>query len=144
MLIFDLLIALLVAVVLALILAYPLGRRGPGPLSGLLFFLIILFLAAWAGGLWIGPRTFDLFGLAWIGFLGVGIILALILAAFAPARRPPRPPVTEVETTGEAKTKPPTTGSDAGAAVALTLGIFFYVALVLLIAAIVLHYVWIT
>ncbi len=125
----EVIFALVIALVLAGILAYPLDRRGPGPAEGLVFFFLILFLAAWAGGVWLTPVGPPLWGVPWVSFLLVGIIIALIVAAGAPPRRPP------VEA-------PPEEVGAAGA-VAVTLGVVFYVALIALLAAILAHYIWI-
>ncbi len=127
----DLLLALLVAILLAALLAWPLGRRGPGPLGGVLFFFVILFLAAWAGGVWLTPIEPSLYGVPWLSFLLVGLVLALILAAATPPARPPaEPPVTR----GEAEPGP------AEVAV-VSLGALFYIALFVLIAAVGIYYI---
>lgn len=123
----EIIFALLVAIVLAAVLAYPLERRGPGPLDGLLFFFLIFFLAAWAGGVWLTPVGPPVWGVPWAGFLIVGIIIALIVAAAVPPREAPMEPSPE--------------GTGAAEAAAVALGAFFYIAMFALLLAIVLHYV---
>jgi hypothetical protein len=45
------------------------------------FFFLVVFLAAWAGGVWIGPVGPPFWGIYWVSFLIVGLFFALILAA---------------------------------------------------------------
>ena len=49
----DLFIALIVAVILTLVFVFVVRRRGPWE-STFLFFVVV-FLGAWAGGLWLKP-----------------------------------------------------------------------------------------
>ncbi|MFW6154255.1 MAG: hypothetical protein ACOC95_03465 [Planctomycetota bacterium] len=125
MFIAQLLLALLLAVIFSIILAYPLGRRAPGPLEGLLFFFLILFLAIWAAGAWVRPVGPAVYDVPWLVFLVVGLILSLILAAASPARRG-APEGDVVATSGAA---------------ALALSAFFYVALLALLIAALVSYV---
>jgi hypothetical protein len=78
--------AFFIALVFALALVAGLGRAGPGPWSGLLFFMFLLFLMAWAGGLWLpsmGPRLFDV---ALFPFVATALIGILLFAAVIPHR----------------------------------------------------------
>ncbi len=128
MFIAEIIFAFLIGTILASILAYPLDRRGPGPLDGLLFFFLILFLAVWAGGVWLTPVGPPVWGVPWLGFLVVGILIALIVAAAVPPRQPPAEPTPE--------------GVGAADAATLALGAFFYIALIALLVAIIARYVW--
>jgi len=125
---FEAILALIIAFALTAILVYPLRRRGPGPLDGLVFFVLVLFLAAWAGGVWARPVGPTAWGVAWVGFLMAGLLLATILAATTPTRPPA---AAEVE---------PKEGEVAAEAIALGLGLFFYLAIFGLLVAIVIHY----
>ncbi len=144
MFVLELLIAVAVALLLAAVLVFPLRRRGPGPLEGLLFFFLIIFLAAWAGGLWLTPIGPVAYGVPWVGFVVVGVILALILAAAATPRRrlpkPGKPAVPRTEAEAEVEATPPEV--KAGEAVAVTLGVLFYLALFAMLLTIILHYAW--
>lgn len=128
MLLLELMLAFFVALVLAVLLAYPFGRTGPGPLNGLLFFFVLLFLAVWAGGAWLTPVGPPAWGVPWVGFVLVGVILAMILTAAAP----PRP------------TRSADPDSPVAEAAALSLGLFFYLAIFALLAAIIYNYAWAT
>ena len=92
----DLLFALAIAIVFTLIFAAGFRRHAVGP--GLLFFLLILFLATWAGGLWVTPFGPVMWGASWLPFLLVGLFFALLLTALIPpsgersmAEEPPPP-----------------------------------------------------
>jgi len=84
----DFVFALVFALLFTFILVAVFGRRGPGPYSGFVFFLVLLFFAIWAGGVWLVPVGPPLWGRSWLTFLLVGLFLALIIAAsLPPARR---------------------------------------------------------
>jgi hypothetical protein len=82
----DFVIALIMAIVLSSV--FILGFRRYGPWKGFLPFFLIIFLAAWAGGLWLYPFGPALWGSFWLSFLVVGLIFSILLAAFIPSRRP--------------------------------------------------------
>ena len=82
----DVLGALLVAVILSVIFIR--GFRRQGPWASYLIFFIVVFLAAWAGGVWVTPGELEPWGPYWLPFLFVGLIFALLLAAAAPPRHP--------------------------------------------------------
>jgi hypothetical protein len=82
----DMLLAILVALLLSII--YTVGFRRPASWRNFLIFFTVLFLAAWAGGVWLTPIGPALWGLYWLPFLIVGVIVALLLAAFIPNPRP--------------------------------------------------------
>ena len=88
MIVLDFVFALLFALLFSVVLVALLGRRGPGPFAGFLFFLALLFFAIWAGGVWLVPVGPPLWGRSWLTFLLVGLIVVLILGAtLPPARR---------------------------------------------------------
>jgi type VI protein secretion system component VasK len=95
--------------------------------DGLLFFFLMLFLVIWAAGVWIEPVGPIAWGVPWLTFLIIGVVLALILAAAVPPRARP--------------VEPPRETAEASAA-ALALGLFFYLAMVALVIVIVAHYAW--
>jgi len=53
-----------------------------------LIFFIVVFLGAWAGGLWVSKVGPSAWGIYWVPFLFTGLIFALLLAATAPPRMP--------------------------------------------------------
>ena len=85
---FDFFFALAIAGIVTALFALLLGRRGPWASSPLFFLLI--FLAAWAGGVWITPVGPSVWGLYWLPFLVVAVLFALLLAAVTPPERTPQ------------------------------------------------------
>jgi hypothetical protein len=73
--IFALFFALLLSAI------FSLGLRKKGPRENLFLFFIIIFLAAWAGGIWLDPFGPFLWGVPWLPFLFAGLIFSFILAA---------------------------------------------------------------
>lgn len=52
--------------------------------------LLILFLATWAGGVWLVPIGPRIWGVAWGSFVVVGLIIALVIVAVSTVdERPP-------------------------------------------------------
>jgi len=88
MLFWDILFAIGIALILTAIFAGLLRRRGPW--ASFLGFFAVVFLAAWAGGVWIRPVGPVLKGVYWLPFLLFGFVVAIILAATAPRRIPER------------------------------------------------------
>lgn len=95
MLMVQVLFVLLIAALLTAVFAVGFRRREWD--VGLLYFFLILFLATWAGGLWIGPYGPLLLGVPWVTFLLVGVLLALLLTALIPPRRRKPSPEWEAE-----------------------------------------------
>lgn len=92
MLIVDLMFAFGVALFLSLLFIPLTGqyrsRDGGTAVGGIVFFFLILFLASWAGGLWVTPFGPPLWGAYWVPILLVGFFVALLLAAATePTRR---------------------------------------------------------
>src|SRR5690606_8371874 len=83
----DFAFAIVVALVLSLLLVpWMSGRRmhARGSLvAAFLFFFFVLLLTTWAGGLWLSPIGPPLWGVYWLPFVIVGLLVALIMAAAA-------------------------------------------------------------
>jgi hypothetical protein len=85
------LFALVIALVLTLILVPLMGWRRPGyeaDWSTAVFVFLLLFLFAWAGGVWLTPFGPTLFNVYWLPFVVVALAYALLLLAAAPPRFP--------------------------------------------------------
>jgi surface polysaccharide O-acyltransferase-like enzyme len=119
---FSLLIALLLTVVFAA------GIRKHRARAVLLGFFVIVFLATWAGGVWIAPAAVGAWGIAWMAFLAVGLIVALLLTALIP---PPKAPQTEKEEARREK---------AEIVVIFAFDLFFWILLFVLGAVIIAYY----
>jgi hypothetical protein len=72
-LIFSLAIALFLTIVFAVV-----GKRAKSAGRIALFFVIV-FLACWAGGVWITPVGPAFLGVYWVAFFVVGLVFALLL-----------------------------------------------------------------
>ena len=135
----DFLYALFVAILLAAVLIGLLGWRRPASSSApadILFLFVILFLLVWAGGIWIEPFGPAMWGGYWLPFVAVGVIALLLLAAAGSSgrHRVRRYDTSEVEPARVAE-------EEAGRAVAVAFGAFFWFLLLALTAAIAAHYV---
>lgn len=75
----NFLFAIIVAITLTALFYFIIRRSG---LWGNVFlFFLIVFLGAWAGGLWLRPIGPPINGFYWINYLITGFLLALLLAA---------------------------------------------------------------
>jgi hypothetical protein len=77
----DAIFALGIAFFLTVVFAV-LGRRARSR-RGLTLFFLIVFLAGWAGGVWISPVGPSWLGVYWLSFFIVGLIFALLLEGLA-------------------------------------------------------------
>ncbi len=82
----DLLFAFLMAMLFTMV--FCVGLRRPGPWSNVLAFFVVVFLAAWAGSLWISPGGPLFLGVYWLPVVLVALLFALLLAAVPPQRPP--------------------------------------------------------
>lgn len=127
MVLVDFFFALGIAALVTALFAAGLGRRGPWASSPLFF--VLVFLAAWAGGVWITPVGPPLWGFYWLPFVIVAVLFALLLAAATPPARPPR---SRLEAQEQARDM---------ATTALVVETFFWVLLIGLVLVILLRYV---
>jgi hypothetical protein len=126
----ELVLAFIVAVVFSLLLAGLLGWERPGRQGfwpSLLFLFFLLFLTVWAGGTWMTPFGPVVWGVSWLPFFLVGLFIALLLAAIVPPMRP--------RNRREAMMQ-----AEAEAGAAAMLSTFFWILLVALAIAVVIHY----
>jgi hypothetical protein len=121
----DFLFALAIGLLLTVI--FGAGFRRTGPWGAWWAFLLIVFLAAWVGGVWVRPIGAPLFGVNWLPLLFMGALFALLLASVVPAS----PPRTRAEAVVRAETEE---------AVAVAFGAFFWILLVGLLVAVLLGY----
>jgi hypothetical protein len=129
----EILTALVVALVLSLVFA--LVTPGEKKKTGLFWLFLILFLATWAGGVWIRPFGPTLWGIHWLTFVLVGILVALFLALSAP-RRAPRGRRETIDMLERMKKE-----EELETATYLTLGLFFWILLAFLVVAVFVRYV---
>jgi small-conductance mechanosensitive channel len=121
---FALAVALFLTVVFAVI-----GRQAKTPVRVLVFFLVV-FLGAWAGGIWITPVGPSLLGVYWLSFFAAGLIFALILEAVAAfSARPAESQARDIQKDKKEERE-----------IESVLGAFFWALLLMFVAAIVLGY----
>jgi hypothetical protein len=125
----SLTVALLVCVVFALITRSDVRRTGFG------WFLLIVLLATWAGGVWLRPFGPIWGDIRWLQFLIAGLLVILLFALFAPFKAPGGRQETIEQLQEIARQK------EVQKVAYVTLGIVFWVVLVILIAAIAIRYV---
>ncbi len=130
MFLLDLAVALLIGFLLALLFSALFRERIPW--GSFWLFLLFVVLLTWAGGVWIGPFGPTVLDVAWLPFLIVGVFITILLAATVPAG--PRPTAPKDETIEGARRTEPAASALAG------LTLFFWLALILTIAVIVLAY----
>ena len=126
MFLLDLLFAIVTALLLTGLFGMLFRRMTVG--EGLLLFFVILFLATWAGGVWIAPIGPLLFDVSWLSFLLVGLFVVLLLTILIP---PARPRSVVHETPGQVQ---------AEAEAAIVMDVFFWVLIIGLLAVIVIAY----
>ena len=73
----DFLAALVVALILGGLLVW--GARRSGPLNGILWLLLLILLATWAGGIWLRPFGPVILGIHGLTFVIAGVIVVLLL-----------------------------------------------------------------
>lgn len=125
----SLAIALLICVVYALITRRGVRRTGFG------WFLLFMLLATWAGGVWLRPFGPIWGHIRWLQFLIAGLAVLLILALFAPHKAPRGRQETIDQLQEIAREK------EVQKVTYVTLGIVFWVILVMLIAVIAIRYI---
>jgi len=123
----HLIFALLMALVLSVLFATVFRRTGPW--ASVPLFFVIVFMASWAGGIWLTPFGPSLWGTYWLPFLMVGLVFALFLAAIPPGKEEG----TTVELVNQKKER-------ARRKRALALSIFLWVFLGLLATVIIVRY----
>jgi hypothetical protein len=78
----HLLIALVSGLLIVWIVFIAFGTKGPW--GSFLWFFMVVFLFAWAGGVWLTPFGPTLRGIGWLPIIFMGILAALLLTAASP------------------------------------------------------------
>jgi len=125
----SLAVALMVCVVFALITRSDVRRTGFG------WFLLFVVLATWAGGVWLRPFGPIWGDIRWLQFLIAGLLVLLLFALFAPLKTPRGRHETIEQLQEIARQK------EVQNVTYVTLGIVFWVVLVILIASIAIRYI---
>jgi hypothetical protein len=122
---YEIVAALVMALIITLFFSGVLKHKGPWGAIWLVF--ITIFLASWAGYLWINPFGPMVMGVSVMPIFAVGLIFAFILAAVTvPTQR---------------TVKNLTIKEDVPSDTKIAIGIFFWIVLILLVIAIVTGYI---
>lgn len=100
-------------------------------LTEFFWFFLLVFVAAWLGGIWVVPVGPRAWGVNWLPFLATGLLFALLLAVNAPMREMPL----RRETLAEAREE-----WTEDARTFRLLNLFYWVLLISLLLSILLHY----
>ena len=112
---------------------YVLLTRGDVRRTGLIWLFLIIFLTTWAGGIWLRPFGPRLWGVHFLTFLLAGLTIVLFLVIAVPRRAPRgrRETLDMLERIEQEKALEKVTY--------LTLSLFFWILLAMLVIAIILH-----
>jgi len=129
--VFHILFAFLAALLVISLLSLSSRREYPWG-GGLLLIFLLIFLVAWAGGVWITPFGPAFYGVAWMPYLAIALLFALLLAGL------PVEPKPMMRGGGGAVRE----SLDAEEAVGVVFGIFMWIFVIMLLGALLLYYVW--
>jgi hypothetical protein len=126
-----------ISLILAVLLTglYMLVTRGAGRRTGLIWLFLVIFLASWAGGVWLKPFGPTLWGIHWLAFLLVGLVVVLFFFIVIP-RRAPRGRHETLDMLERIEQE-----KELEEVAYFTLSIFFWILLAVLVIAIILRYV---
>ncbi|HCY86120.1 MAG TPA: hypothetical protein DHV36_13365 [Desulfobacteraceae bacterium] len=130
MILTDFTFSIIIAVALSIALTGLLEWRRPGEnsfLANLGFVFVLLFLFAWAGGVWLTPMGPMMWGGYWVSFLVFPVLVGLVMAMLIPPNRPKnrREQIAQKQRVKAAST---------------ALGVFFWLTSLGLVAMILIHY----
>jgi len=126
MILSSILVSAFCALLFSLLLVYGLRRRVPGPLKGILFLFLIIFMFTWAVGSWLVPVGPVYWGISWLGYLLVAIVVSLLLATLLPTFRPRSRIIPKAEVDETVKNR------ELSRALEVTFGILFWVMILVL------------
>lgn len=124
----SIIISALLALVFSVLLFYGFRRRIPDITNGLLFLFIIIFMFTWAVGAWLTPVGPSAWGVSWLGYLLIAVLVMLLLAAILPPAEPGSPTIPEPGSEEEREVKEETK------LMTRTFGIFFWILVIALFA----------
>ena len=134
MLFLDLFTAIMVSILMTWLFYLATGGKQRRKV-GLFWILVILIFTTWAGGVWIKPIGPAWWGLHWLSFILTGAVVTLILIITIP-RKPPKGRHETLDMLEDIELE-----REVEEAAYFTLSIFFWVLIILLLAAILLRYV---
>lgn len=124
----PILISIVLALIFASLLVYGFNRRVGGPLRGMLFFFLIIFLFTWGIGSWLTPVGPAHFGVYWLGYMFIAVLIMLLLGLMLPPAKPRSRIIRKTELDEKMKERKVTD------AITITFGAFFWLLLIILFA----------
>ncbi|MGM0649629.1 MAG: hypothetical protein ACQES1_03865 [Bacteroidota bacterium] len=124
---FPIIISCVFAIVFAILLPALFRRDGPGPLRGMVFYFLIIFLFTWAIGSWVTPVGPVAFSTSWLGYLIIAFFIMILIGVLVPPRNK-KAMTTEPERVNTHK-RP--RDNNTG----ITFGVFFWALIIILLAA---------
>jgi hypothetical protein len=113
--------SVIAALIITLIITLIFSVFSKRPLGGLVLFFLVIFLATWTGQIWITPFGPIVWGIAWFPLIIVALFFSFLIFSLAPP----------VPTSAENSSEEPAF---------ITLGLFFWLTLILLLVAIIIGY----
>ena len=132
----DVIAALVVAVIFSVVFALSTWRRTRK--SGLVWVFLIIFLATWAGGIWLRPFGPKLWGINWLSFLFIGCIVALFISLKGPPSDAPRGRQETLDMLERIKEE-----KEIRKITYVTLSVVFWILLAVLVMAIIIRYAFV-
>jgi hypothetical protein len=131
----SVIISILLALLFATLLVFVFKRKGPGPIGGFLFLVLIIFMFTWASGSWMQPVGPIIWGIHWLGYLAVALMIMLLLGTLLPPFRRENQRITEQDLdiiAGDRK---------ANANLGIAFGIFFWLMMISLFVLVIIKLV---
>jgi len=125
---YPIIISFVLAILFALLLPSLFRRDGPGPLRGIVFYFLIIFLFTWAIGSWVTPIGPVLFNTSWLAFLIVALLVMVLIAVLIPPNIPKNNEFLKTDRVAEER-------RNANRLINASFGAFFWLLMLILIAA---------
>ena len=116
------------AIVLSSVLIYGFRRSVPGPWNGIPMTFLLIFMFTWAIGSWIEPIGPDYWGVYWLGYLLIAVLVTMLVGLFLPPRPPRNRIISKTEVDEEVRQ------SETSRAIEITFGFFFWFLIIVLLA----------
>jgi len=120
MILTSLLLSIVLALIFSSLLVYGFNRRVAGPMSGMFFLFLIIFLFTWGIGAWVTPVGPEYWGISWLGYLFIAVLIMLLLGVMLPPTKPRNRLIRKSELDEHVKE------NEAAQAFSITFGVFFW------------------
>lgn len=124
---YPIIISFVFAILFAILLPSLFRRNGPGPLRGMVFYFLIIFLFTWAIGSWVTPIGPVAFNTSWLAYLAIAFLIMILIAALVPPNPPEKSEMYKTARRAEDR-------RNANQIVNASFGSFFWLLIIILIA----------